>query len=662
MLLFVLAYIGGVLTILSPCILPVLPFVFARADQPFLRRGLPMLIGMAATFAIIATLAAVGGGWAVEANEYGRYAAIALLALFGLTLLFPELSDRLTRPLVAVGGRLSESADRSERAGGVWPSLLLGVATGLLWAPCAGPVLGLILTGAALEGANVQTTLLLLAYAAGAATSLALALLVGGRVFAAMKRSLGAGEWVRRGLGAAVLVAVVAIAFGVDTGFLTQVSLANTASLEQSLVNRFHPAGGRVDAKPSSSVVTAGGGAMMSANPSMAMSANAPTMAMNGTPAGKNDGEPQSSVVTAGGGAMMSANPSMAMSANAPTMAMNANPAAMMKAAPADAAAENLPAEGSLPSLSGAVEWLNSPPLTAESLKGKVVLVDFWTYSCINCLRSIPYVRAWAEKYKDQGLVVIGVHAPEFPFEKNIDNVKNAVAKLKIGYPVAIDNDYAIWRAFSNEYWPADYFVDAEGRIRHHYFGEGDYAESEKVIQQLLAEAGKGNLPPGVVSVSATGAEAAADEPDVKSPETYIGYTRAENFASPGGAVSDAAHDYSLADLKLNDWGLAGDWTVGGEYATLDKKDGAISFRFHARDLHLVLGPGADRAPVHFRVTIDGAAPGESHGADVNAEGEGVVTENRLYQLVRQTGPIVDRTFTIQFLDPDVQAYAFTFG
>jgi cytochrome c biogenesis protein CcdA/thiol-disulfide isomerase/thioredoxin len=654
MFLFLLAYIGGVLTILSPCILPVLPFVFARADQPFLRRGLPLLLGMAATFAVIATLAAVGGGWAVQANEYGRYAAIALLALFGVTLLFPELSDRLTRPLVALGGRLSESADRNEHAGSVWPSLLLGVATGLLWAPCAGPVLGLILTGAALQGANVQTTLLLLAYAAGAATSLALALLVGGRVFAAMKRSLGAGEWIRRGLGAAVLVAVVAIALGVDTGFLTQVSLASTASLEQSLIDRFHPAGGRVDTTPSSSVVMAGGGAMMSANPSMMMSANAPTMAMNGTPAGKGGAEPQSSVVTAGGGAMMSANP--------PTMAMNANPAAMMKAAPAVAAAENLPVEGSLPSLSGAVEWLNSPPLTAESLKGKVVLVDFWTYSCINCLRSIPYVRAWAQKYKDQGLVVIGVHAPEFPFEKNIDNVKNAVARLKIDYPVAIDNDYAIWRAFNNEYWPADYFVDAEGRIRHHYFGEGDYAESEKVIQQLLAEAGKGNLPANVVSVSATGAEAASDEADVKSPETYIGYMRAENFASPGGAVSDAAHDYSVADLKLNDWGLAGAWTVGGQYATLDKKDGAISYRFHARDLHLVLGPGADGAPVRFRITIDGAAPGESHGADVDANGEGVVTENRLYQLVRQTGPIVDRTFTIEFLDPDVQAYAFTFG
>ena len=428
MLLFALAYIGGVLTIASPCILPVLPFVFARADQPFLRRGLPMLLGMGLTFAVVATLAAVGGGWAVQANEYGRYIAIALLALFGVTLLFPELSDRLTRPLVALGGRLSESADRNENAGSVWPSLLLGIATGLLWAPCAGPVLGLILTGAALQGANVQTTFLLLAYAAGAATSLALALLIGGRVFTAMKRSLGAGEWVRRGLGAAVLVAVVAIFFGVDTGFLTQVSLANTASLEQSLVDRIHPASAKVAAaEPSSSLVMAGDGAMMSANPAMMMSANAPSMAMTGKVAA----EPSSSVVTPeGGGAMMSANPAMMKSANAPTMAMNGNPAAMMKAAEAPAP-EALPVEGSLPSLAGAVQWLNSPPLTAEQLKGKVVLVDFWTYSCINCLRSIPYVRAWADKYKDQGLVVIGVHAPEFAFEKNIYNVNQAVAKLE---------------------------------------------------------------------------------------------------------------------------------------------------------------------------------------------------------------------------------------
>jgi cytochrome c biogenesis protein CcdA/thiol-disulfide isomerase/thioredoxin len=662
MLLFALAYLGGALTIASPCILPVLPFVFARADQPFLRRGLPMLLGMGLTFAIVATLAAVGGGWVVQANEYGRYIAIALLALFGVTLLFPELSDRLTRPLVALGGRLSESADRNEHAGGVWASALLGVATGLLWAPCAGPVLGLILTGAALQGANVQTTLLLLAYAAGAATSLALALLVGGRVFAAMKRSLGAGEWIRRGLGAAVLVAVAAIFFGVDTGFLTQVSLANTASLEQGLLDRFHPAGGKTGGGEPSSSVAMNGGAMMSASRSMAMSANAPAMAMTGKPAGQEGGAGPSSSVVMTGGAMMSANPSMAMSANAPKMAMSGNPGTTMKAAEAPGP-DAPPVEGKLPSLSGAVEWLNSPPLTPEQLKGKVVLVDFWTYSCINCLRSIPYVRAWADKYKDQGLVVIGVHAPEFAFEKNIDNVKQAVAKLKIDYPVAIDNNYGIWRAFDNEYWPADYFIDAQGRIRHHFFGEGDYAESEKVIQQLLAEAGKGNLPAGVVSVSATGAEAAPDESDVQSSETYIGFARSENFGSPGGAVGDTPHVYATGELKqLNDWGLSGDWTVGGQSATLNKTDGAISFRFHARDLHLVLGPAANGKPVRFRITIDGVAPGQSHGADVNADGEGVVTDNRLYQLVRQSGPIMDRTFTIQFLDPDVQAYAFTFG
>src|SRR5271168_200999 len=336
MLLATLAFLGGALTIVSPCILPVLPFVFARAGQPFLRSILPLLLGMAVTFAAVATLAAVGGGWAVRTNEYGRIGAMVLLALFGVMLLFPAISDALTRPLVAVGNRLAQRQTDSGPAM-VGTSFVLGIATGFLWAPCAGPILGLLLTGAAIQGANIKTSLLLLIFAAGAATSLALALLVGGRVFAAMKRSLGAGEWIRRGLAAAGLVAVVAIALGVDTGFLTQVSLASTASLEQSLIDRFHPAGGRVDTTPSSSVVMAGGGAMMSANPSMMMSANAPTIAMKGTPAGKGGAEPSSSGVTAGGGAMMSA--------NAPTMAMNANPAAMMKAAPA---AENLPVEGML--------------------------------------------------------------------------------------------------------------------------------------------------------------------------------------------------------------------------------------------------------------------------------------------------------------------------
>jgi cytochrome c biogenesis protein CcdA/thiol-disulfide isomerase/thioredoxin len=616
MLLFILAYLGGVLTIVSPCILPVLPFVFARAGQPFLRSTLPLLIGMAATFAAVATLAAVGGGWAVTANEYGRYAAMALLAVFGIILLLPSLSDRLTRPLVSLGARLSQSADRASRSGGsmVAASLLLGVATGLLWAPCAGPVLGLILTGAALQGASVGTTLLLLAYALGAATSLALALLIGGRVYQAMKRSLGIGEWLRRGVGVAVLVAVVAIAMGLDTGLLTQASLASTASLEQNLVDRFHA---QDPNKPSSVVMKSDGGAMMSAtNP-----------------------------------AMMSAKPDGAAGNGSMTAATAQKPAVTQ-----------LPVEGPVPPFDGAVQWLNSPPLTATGLKGKVVLVDFWTYSCINCLRAIPYVEAWAQKYKDQGLVVIGVHAPEFAFEKNVDNVKKAIADLGITYPVAIDNNYAIWRAFDNEYWPAHYFIDAQGQVRHHHFGEGDYDQSERVIQQLLAEAGKSNVASDIVNVKATGAEAASNEADVQSPETYVGYLRSQNFVDDAGTVNDASHDYAAAMPKLNEWGLAGNWTVGPQEATSNGADSRLYYRFHARDLHLVLGPSVDGKPVRFQITVDGKPPGDGHGVDTDANGNGVVTGQRLYQLVRANGPVSDHTFEIKFLDPGAQAYAFTFG
>jgi cytochrome c biogenesis protein CcdA/thiol-disulfide isomerase/thioredoxin len=604
MLLFLLSYLGGALTIVSPCILPVLPFVFARADRPFARNGLPMLLGMAATFAAVATLAAVGGGWAVDANQYGRLAAIALLALFGLTLLLPGLSERMTRPLVALGARLSQTArqDTGKSASSLWSPLLLGVATGLLWAPCAGPILGLILTGAALKGANAQTSVLLFAYAAGSATSLALALLVGGKFFAAMKRSLHASEWIRRGLGVAVLVGVIAIAFGLDTGFLTNLSVASTTSLEQTLLDRLHPT--RMAAET----------------------------------------EPQSSPLMSGDSTVMTGGPAMMM---------------MKPRAPKDAA--SLPVEGVLPSLSGAVEWLNSPPLTAKDLHGKVVLVDFWTYSCINCLRAIPYVRAWAEKYRDQGLIVIGVHAPEFAFERNPDNVRKAVTELKIGYPVALDNSYAIWRAFNNEYWPAHYFIDAEGRIRHHHFGEGDYEESERVIQQLLSEAGNTELD-GIVSVRGSGVEAAADLDDIQSPETYVGYERAHNFISRGGATQNAPKDYLIATPRLNEWGFSGNWTVGPEYAHLNAVDGAIVYRFHARDLHLVLGPATGGKAVRFLVTLDGAAPGAEHGTDVGPDGQGVVADERVYQLIRQSGAIADHTFQIRFLDPGVQAYAFTFG
>ncbi len=322
-----------------------------------------------------------------------------------------------------------------------------------------------------------------------------------------------------------------------------------------------------------------------------------------------------------------------------------------------------LPIEGELASLVNATEWLNSQPLTAAGLRGKVVLIDFWTYSCINWLRSLPYVRAWAEKYKDQGLVVIGVHSPEFAFEKNLDNVRRAAKDMRVDYPVAIDSDHAIWRAFKNEYWPALYFVDAQGRIRHHQFGEGEYEQSERMIQQLLAEAGIADIGHELISVDARGAEAAADWGSLKSPENYVGYERTENFASPGGAVLDKRHVYVVpAQLSLNHWALSGDWTVKEQAIVLNKANGRIAYRFHARDLHLVMGPAARGTSVRFRVLIDGKPPGAAHGIDVDEQGNGTVTEQRLYQLIRQPQPIVDRQFEIEFLDPGVEAFVFTFG
>ncbi len=583
MFLLVLAYLGGVLTLLSPCILPVLPFVFARADRPFLRSGLPLLVGMAFMFAVVASLAAVGSQWVAQANQIGRWIALVVMALFALALLWPALADRLLAPLQRAGARLGAAADAGQ--GGVLSSLLIGVATGLLWAPCAGPILGLILTGAALQGANVGTTGLLLAYALGAATSLALAVWIGGRVFTALKQRLGVGEWIRRALGVAALLAVVAIAMGWDTGLLTRLSTVSTARLEQRLL----------DVLPKQQ--------------------------------------------PAAGAAMM-------MSAG-------------------DAGSGALPVEGQMPSLAGATGWLNTPPLDAGQLRGKVVLVDFWTYSCINCLRAMPYVRDWAERYKDHGLVVIGVHAPEFAFERGLGNVQRAVADLKVTYPVAIDNDFAIWRGFNNQYWPAHYFIDAQGRIRAHHFGEGNYAQSEQIIRQLLREAG--NSLPGdaapATRMADRGVERQADMDSLKSPETYIGHARAEHFTSPGGIQPGRTAEYSLPSrLQLNQWALAGHWTVGAEDAQLEQGGGRIAFRFHARDLHLVLAPQDPARPVRFRVRIDGQPPQAAAGSDVSAQGEGVVDQNRLYQLIRQDGEVRERTFEIEFLDPGVRAYAFTFG
>ncbi|RUM26836.1 cytochrome c biogenesis protein DipZ [Rhizobium vallis] len=591
MTLLIIAYLGGALTILSPCILPILPFVFARAGQPFVKSTLPMLAGMAATFALVATLAAVGGSWAIRANEYGRLAAIVMLALFGASLLSPRFASTLARPIVDLGNNLVNASGGGRTAPTVKSALILGVATGLLWAPCAGPILGLVLTGAALQGANLQTTFLLIAYAAGAATSLAVALLVGGKIFAAMKRSLGFGDRIRQVLGAAVLAGVAVIALGLDTSLLARLSYASTASLEQAVLDRLH-------AKPL-------GGA--------------------------------SSEVAS-------------------------NDAAIAAADAKKPFRSDLPVEGSAPSLDGAVEWLNSKPLTAEQLRGKVVLVDFWTYSCINCIRTIPYVKAWAEKYADQGLVVIGVHAPEFAFEKKIDNVKAAIGGFKIGYPIAIDNDYKIWRAFENSYWPAAYLTDAKGQIRYHHFGEGNYGRTEKAIQDLLREAGSEMTAGATVTPDAKGVEAGPDLSNIRSGETYLGYEQATNFVSPEGLQADITQNYSTTEPGLNNWGLSGSWTVGKDQATLDQPGGGITYRFSARDLHLVLGPGDSGKPVRFQVKVDGKVPGADHGSDIDADGNGTVTATRLYQLVRQSGPVAARTFEIRFLDPGVQAYAFTFG
>jgi len=466
MTLLALSYVGGVVTILSPCILPVLPFVFSGAAGPFRRNGLPLLAGMAATFVVVATLAVVGGGWVIHATQWGRWLALALLGVFAVSLLSPVVAERITRPFTRAGGAL-QPLPGIERGEG--RSFIVGIATGLLWAPCAGPILGLILTGAALRGASVSTSLLLLSYALGASTSLAVALLAGRRVLRSLRGLLGAEAWLRRAAGALVLVGVIAIAMGWDRGVLTQLSQGSTDSFEQRLL-----------------------------------------------------------AVTGG-------------------------------AVPAPAASHVTSSAGPLAALEEADGWINAAPLGPADLRGKVVLIDFWTYSCINCLRTLPYVKAWAAKYRDQGLVVIGVHTPEFAFEKIPANVAKAVRELGITYPVALDSRYAIWNAFHNQYWPAHYFLDSSGRIRHEHFGEGGYAESERVIQQLLTELNSRPASDGTVRVKGNGAEAAGSGASDESPETYLGFDRAAHEVGVPAVVPDQPQAYRLsARLALNEWSLGG--------------------------------------------------------------------------------------------------------
>jgi thiol-disulfide isomerase/thioredoxin len=328
----------------------------------------------------------------------------------------------------------------------------------------------------------------------------------------------------------------------------------------------------------------------------------------------------------------------------------------------ATTAKEQLPIEGKFPSLNGATGWLNSSPLTTNDLRGKIVVINFCTYTCINWLRSLPYVRAWAEKYKDKAVVVIGVHTPEFIFEKETPNIKPEIAKRKLDYPIAIDNDYSIWNAFNNHYWPALYFIDAKGNIRHHQFGEGGYEQSEKVIQQLLMENGAESIDTDLVTVNPPGDEAAPDWDNLQSLENYLGYDRTQNFA-PGAMKLNKQYTYTVPlRLSLNQWALSGEWLVKNNSIVLKKSGGRIVYQFHARDLHLVMGPASPGTSIRFRLLIDGKAPGASHGTDVDEDGNGIITEQRMYQLLRQPAPIIDRKFEIEFIDAGAEAFSFTFG
>lgn len=585
MTIVLVAFIGGALTIVSPCILPVLPFVLARASHPFRRSGLPLLAGMALTFAVVGSVAAVAGGWVVRANQLGRGIATAVFAVLGVTLLFPTASERLSRPFVRLGAALQRRGRGTTSAGG---SVLLGVSTGLLWAPCAGPILGLILAGVAVEGPGAGSAVLLLAFAGGAASALALGLLASDGVFRALKgRLLGAEVWMRRGLGLTVLTSVVAIAMGWDTGVLARLSLTTIGTatrLEEQLVALVRSAQDASDASTSVTTLT------------------------------------QSPLT--------------------------------------------VPHSEMMPPLDGAIQWINGPALTREGLRGHVVLINFWTYSCINCLRAIPYVQAWARRYEENGLVVIGVHTPEFAFERDPRNVLTATRRLQLSFAIAVDSSRTIWTAFRNQYWPALYVIDTEGRIRYHHFGEGRYDDTERVIQALLAERSAEDAAGSrLVHVAATGVQAASDPGVVQTSETYVGYERQDNYASPQPIAKDQAARYTPpTNPHVNQWGLAGRWAVGKEHASLTSSGGRIVFRFHARDLHLVLAPRPDGTPIRFRVSLDGMPPLENRGVDVDTQGWGLVVESRLYQLIRQKGAVYERTFQVEFLDPGVQAFVFTFG
>ncbi|WP_429950401.1 cytochrome c biogenesis protein DipZ [Comamonas sediminis] len=589
MALYLVAFAAGVLSVLSPCILPVLPFVFARQGQPSRHGSLPLLIGMALAFAAAASLAAAAGAWAVQLNQWGRGLALLALGVFAASLLFPGLAAWWSRPLVQIGEKLAAQNPKQR-----WlHSALLGLATGLIWSPCAGPGLGLLLSGAALAGPGTATSLLLLSYAAGAGLALWAALRISAGTLARLRAHWLPGERGRRAAGAAMLAAVLAVATGLDSRLLAQsgaLSGLGSNGLESSLLQAAMPSAQAAE-RVGNTAAPLGGGA------------------------------PYTSP---------------------------------------------LPVESTRPSLDGGTQWLNAAPQSIPALRGKVVLVNFWTYSCVNCLRTLPYVNAWAQKYADRGLVVVGVHAPEFAFEKDRSNVEKALQQLKISYPVVQDNGFRIWRAFNNQYWPALYLVDAQGRVRHHQFGEGGYAATERALNELLREA----QAPSAATLPASNANTvpdtgglgmAADTASLRSPELYLGYDKGGSLRLAGRPAPDKPADYQPAALRLNTWTLQGNWTLKPEFVQANNAGGRLALRFEARDANLVLG-AAGPGPLRFRVTIDGQPPGIHHGSDVDAEGYGQVDATRLYQLVRQQGPVKERTVEIEFLDTGAQGYAFTFG
>ncbi len=521
-----------------------------------------MLIGMGLSFALFGALSVTGGTFVVQANQYGRVFALVLFSVLGFALIFPKIADRLSQPFIRLGGALQKKA---EKGSGVGSSLLMGASVGLLWAPCAGPILGLLLAGAATQGASGRSAGLLFVFAAGAATSLGVAIFAGGKVLRVLKKGLGAEEWIKRGLGVVVLGGVVVIATGFDTKVLSKISFLNTNKIEQVLVDQVAP-----DSTTDQDV-------------------------------------------------------------------------------------------GAQP-IDGANDWINSKSLSLIELRGKVVFLDFWTYSCINCLRTLPYLKAWYEKYKDQGLVIIGVHTPEFAFEKDLSNVQKAVKDLGIAYPVAVDNDRTIWNAYKNKYWPAHYLIDRNGVLRSKHFGEGGYEETERMLQSMLGT----QMVPLVNSAASTGVEqqATSSAEYQRTPETYLGYQWQKGFTSEAAIAKDAAQTYpGSKDLLLHQWTLQGSWKVGPESSALAKGHGSLSIHFQARDLHLVMGPNtSDTKAIRFRVTLDGDAPGIDHGSDIDARGTGVLQGQRLYQLIRQKNGQKPRNFHIEFLDAGASVFAITFG